>query len=324
MGETVTGYASGFFASGKGGNQAAMCARLGARVSMLGKVGDDARGQFLLDSMRENGVNVDGVAISAEHPTGTDCVLVAKDGSNAIVVAPNANAAVTDAEVNAMRPFFAEAQVALFQLQINRDAVERAMRLARDCGCKVVLNPAPACEVPDELLALADCVTPNETEAEFFTGVYREGMDLADWRTAAAGALHARGVRTLIITIGEHGAYYSGPDGAFMMPAFRIEPVDSTAAGDAFNGGLGVRLAAGDCAPRRAHRHRHQRHHPARAHISHPAGAAGRALCRRRAPGDRHAGVRPGQPSSAHPRGAAEAGRGARLSRDPLRGFRSR
>lgn len=246
VGETVTGYASGFFASGKGGNQAAMCARLGANARMLGKVGNDERGDFLLKTMRENHVNVDGVVVSTEHPTGTDCVLVAKDGHNAIVVAPNANATVTEAEVQAMRPYFAEAQVALFQLQVNLDAVESAMRLARSCGCSVVLNPAPACAVSDELLSLADYVTPNETEAEFFTGVYREDMDLVEWREAAAKAMHDRGVKTLIITMGEHGAYYSGQDGAFMMPAFDIEPVDSTAAGDAFNGALAVRLAAGD------------------------------------------------------------------------------
>ncbi|MBE5767854.1 MAG: hypothetical protein E7335_12005 [Clostridiales bacterium] len=95
------------------------------------------------------------------------------------------------------------------------------------------------------MFALADYVTPNETETEFFTGVYREGMDLADWRKAAAKAMHDRGVKTLIITMGEHGAYYSGPDGDFMMPAFSITPVDSTAAGDAFNGGLVVSLASG-------------------------------------------------------------------------------
>jgi len=245
VGETVTGYASGFFASGKGGNQAVMCARLGAKVRMLGKVGRDERGDFLLETMRENGVNVDGVIISDEHPTGTDCVLVAKDGNNAIVVAPNANATVTAEEVEAMRPYFEEAQVALFQLQINRDAVEHAMKLAGDCGCKIVLNPAPACEIPDSMFALADVVTPNETETEFFTGVYRENMDLADWCEAAAKTMHQRGVRTLIITLGEHGAYYSGPDGAFRIPAFPIEAVDSTAAGDAFNGGLVVRLASG-------------------------------------------------------------------------------
>lgn len=246
VGETVTGYASGFFASGKGGNQAAMCARLGAKVRMLGKVGADERGDFLLKTMAENGVNVDGVVVSKEHPTGTDCVLVAKDGHNAIVVAPNANATVTKAEVEAMRPYFEEAQAALFQLQINSDAVEHAMKLARECGCSVVLNPAPACEIPDGMFALADVVTPNETEAEFFTGIYREGMELDDWCEAAAKAMHDRGAKKLIITLGEFGAYYSGPDGTFAMPAFDIEPVDSTAAGDAFSGGLAVRLAAGD------------------------------------------------------------------------------
>lgn len=245
VGETVTGYASGFFASGKGGNQAATCARLGAQVYMLGKVGQDERGRLLLDTMLENGVNVDGVVVSSEHPTGTDCVLVARDGKNAIVVAPNANATVTAAEVEGMRPYFEAAESALFQLQINTDAVEAAMRLARECGCKVVLNPAPACEISDRMFALADYVTPNETEAEFFTGIHREGMDLAKWREVTAKALHERGVKALIITMGEHGAYYSGPEGSFMMPAFRIQPVDSTAAGDAFNGGFAVRIAGG-------------------------------------------------------------------------------
>ena len=246
VGETVTGYASGFFASGKGGNQAVVCARLGAEALMLGKVGADERGEFLLQTMRENGVDVNGVLVDPENPTGTDCVLVAEGGKNLIVVAPNANARVTTAEVDAMRPSFERAGSALFQLQVNADAVARAMALARDCGCAVILNPAPACEVPDEMFALADYVTPNETEAEFFTGVSREGKPLEDWCAEAANALHARGAKRLIITLGEHGAYYSDGERRFTLPAFPLQAVDSTAAGDAFNGGLAVRLAAGD------------------------------------------------------------------------------
>ena len=246
VGETVTGYASGFFASGKGGNQAVVCAKLGAEALMLGKVGADERGEFLLQTMRENGVDVSGVLVDDQNPTGTDCVLVADGGRNLIVVAPNANAKVTPGEVDAMRPFFERAGSALFQLQVNADAVARAMRLARDCGCTVILNPAPACEIPDEMFALADYVTPNETEAEFFTGVRREDMPLEDWCAAAADALHGRGASKLIITLGEYGAYYSDGARRFLMPAFRVAAVDSTAAGDAFNGGLAVRLAAGD------------------------------------------------------------------------------
>ena len=111
---------------------------------------------------------------------------------------------------------------------------------------KVILNPAPACEIPDEMFALADYATPNETEAEFFTNEYRDDMPLSEWRERAAKALHARGAKRVIITMGGAGAYYSGPDEAFMTPAFRISAVDTTAAGDAFNGGLAVRLAAGD------------------------------------------------------------------------------
>lgn len=245
-GETVTGTASAFFASGKGGNQAATCARLGAEVFMLGKVGADERGECLLSTMRENGVNADGVVVDADNPTGTDCVLVAADGKNAIVVAPNANAKLTAQDVEGMRPYFERVDAALFQLQINADAVEYAMSLAKACGAKVILNPAPACEIPDSMFALADYVTPNETEAEFFTGIHRQGMDLSQWREATARAMHARGVKNLIITMGEHGAYYSGAEGAFMAPAFKITAVDSTAAGDAFNGGLAVQLAAGE------------------------------------------------------------------------------
>ncbi len=245
-GETVTGYASGFFASGKGGNQAAVCARLGTDARMLGKVGADERGEILRSVMRDSGVNVDGVIVDPEHPTGTDCVLVADGGKNAIVVAPNANAAVTQAEVAAMRPVFEQADAALMQLQINADAVETAMRLARECGCTVVLNPAPACEIPDEMLALADYVTPNETECEFFTGVYcRDFADVPSWCAAAGRAMHARGVKRLIITLGEHGSYYSDGETAFMLPAFKISAVDSTAAGDAFNGGFVCALSRG-------------------------------------------------------------------------------
>lgn len=246
VGETVTGNASGFFASGKGGNQAATCAHLGAKTYMLGKVGSDERGDFLLETMRENGVDVSGVIIDPVIPTGTDCVLVAKDGHNAIVVAPNANASVTAAEVDAMRPYFERAEAALFQLQVNADAVERAMRLAKECGAQVILNPAPACEIPDEMFALADYVTPNETEAEFFTGIYREGLALADWCDKAAEALHRRGVKRLIITLGDQGAYYSDGAESFILPPFSIDAVDSTAAGDAFNGGLALRVAEGD------------------------------------------------------------------------------
>ena len=246
VGETVTGYASGFFASGKGGNQAVVCAKLGAKALMLGKVGTDERGDFLLQTMRENGVDVENVLVDPENPTGTDCVLVADAGRNMIVVAPNANAKITAGEVDAMRPAFEQAGSALFQLQVNADAVARAMRLARDCGCTVILNPAPACEVPDEMFALADYVTPNETEAEFFTGVHRDEMPLEDWCRAAADALHRRGAAKLIITLGEYGAFYSDGETRFTLPAFPVQAVDSTAAGDAFNGGLAVRLAAGD------------------------------------------------------------------------------
>lgn len=250
VGETVTGYRNGFYAGGKGGNQAVVTARLGACTAMLGKVGQDERGRFLLDRYRENGVNVDGVVVDPGADTGTCCVHIDRAGNNAIIVAPLANCRITQAEVEAMAPAIRGAQVLLCQLQVNLDAALRALNIAREAGVITLLNPAPACRVPDGLFALADYVTPNETEAEFFTGVYREGLALEDWCRRAARQMHHLGARRLIITLGDKGAWYSDGKEAWLQPPFAIQPVDSTAAGDAFNGALALLLAQG--APVRA------------------------------------------------------------------------
>jgi ribokinase len=245
VGETVTGYQNGFYAGGKGGNQAVALSRLGAAARMLGKVGDDERGRFLLEKLRENGVDVSGVLIDPAVPTGTDCVHIDRQGRNAIIVAPLANQRITLDEVEGMRQAIEGADALVTQLQVNLDAIERALEIAHGAGVPVILNPAPACEVPDRFFEISDWVTPNETEAEFFTGVYREDLPLDKWCARVAEKFHARGVRRLIVTLGDKGAYHSDGKEAYIVPPFYVDAVDSTAAGDAFNAALAINLASG-------------------------------------------------------------------------------
>ncbi len=245
VGETVTGYRNGFYAGGKGGNQAVALSRLGALALMLGKVGDDERGRFLLTKLRENGVDTKGVLIDPEAPTGTDCVHIDRQGRNAIIVAPLANQRIAPDEVEGMRAAIEGADALISQLQVNLDAVGKALEIAHGAGVPIILNPAPACEVPDRFFEISDWVTPNETEAEFFTSVYREELPLDEWCARVAEKFHARGVRRLIVTLGDKGAYCSDGRDAYLVPPFAVDAVDSTAAGDAFNAALAISLARG-------------------------------------------------------------------------------
>lgn len=245
VGETVTGFENGFFAGGKGGNQAVAAARLGARVAMLGKVGQDERGAFLLVALRDSGVGTEGVLVDPRRQTGTDCVHVDRAGNNAIIVVPQANEHIAADEVMKHKKLIERADVLLVQLQVNVEAVAAALAVARAAGVATVLNPAPAREVPEGLFALADYLTPNETEAEFYAGLYRDGMDHEAWRAAAAERIRRRGARRVVITLGEMGAYFCGPEGAFTAPPFPVEAVDTTAAGDAFNAAFAIQVALG-------------------------------------------------------------------------------
>lgn len=235
MGETVTGFANGFYSGGKGANQAVQAARLGAQVHMIGKVGADDRGRFLKESLKHNGVDADAVLVDAEQETGTDCVMIDRNGSNAIVVVPLANEHILSEEIEQLSDLIKSADVFLSQLQVNQEAITKALTICKEAGVCIVLNPAPARELPPELFSMADFVTPNETEAEFFTGLYQKDMEKENWRAAVAEKFHAMGVRRLIVTLGAEGALYSGDGEYFVMPAYPVLAVDTTAAGDAFN-----------------------------------------------------------------------------------------
>ncbi len=245
MGETVTGYANGFYSGGKGANQAVQAARLGAEVYMIGKVGVDERGTFLIDSLKSSGVNTDYVITDANEATGTDCVQIDRNGNNAIVVVPLANEHIRPEEIEGMASLIGSADVFISQLQVNEEAIEAALRLAHGAGVRTVLNPAPARKMPDAFFSLPDYLTPNETEAEFFTGCYQKDMDMQAWRTAAAKRFFEMGARRLVITLGAQGALYCEGGESFVVPPYPVKALDTTAAGDAFNAAFAIRLAQG-------------------------------------------------------------------------------
>ena len=239
-GETVLARDFGMYPGGKGANQAVACARLGGAVCFLGKMGRDVFQQRLLTGLERDGVQVDHVRVDPEAPTGIALITVDDEGQNEIVVVSGSNMKLRPDDLEAERDLFAAASVVLLQLEIPLDTVERAVALARDAGAMVVLNPAPAQPLPDALLGGVDLLTPNETEASILTGV-----TVRDERTAetAARQLLDAGVRAVIVTLGARGALLVTSEIVRPYPARSVQAVDSTAAGDAFNGALAFALA---------------------------------------------------------------------------------
>lgn len=245
-GETLLGDFFGMFPGGKGANQAVQAGRLGADVHMVGCVGDDFPGERLLNSLRENGVATQLVRRDATARTAACCIHVDAHGNNAIVMVPEANAACSVADVEAAREWIALADVLLLQLEIPLDTVARAIQIAGEHEIPVILNPAPAQVLPPEFLSRITVLTPNEIEAEMMSGLNRSGRTSARaWENQAAGVLRQRGAPTVIITLAERGAHLTTEGLEAVVPTFAVQAVDSTAAGDAFNGALAVALAEG-------------------------------------------------------------------------------
>ena len=234
-GETVTEGTLLVARGGKGANQAVAARRLGAEVRLIGCVGDDASGREALMALVEEGIGVAGVATTAEAATGTALIMVDRAGGNQIGVAPGANRALTVAHVQARAEDFAWADVAVASCEIPLECVTSALVLARRHGAATILNPAPVPRAPLERLDLVDYLTPNAGEA------VRLGR--TDGAEAAAEALVARGAGTVIVTLGEAGALSRGRAGAHRIAGVKVEAIDTTGAGDAFNGALAVALA---------------------------------------------------------------------------------
>jgi ribokinase len=241
-GETVTGGEFVMPAGGKGANQAVAAARLGAEVTLVAKVGQDIFGSQSVENFKRDNILTDFISADADNHTGVALILVDSQGENLISVAPGANAAITPDEVRQAADRIRAADVVLLQLEIPLETVEFTARLASEAGVPVVLDPAPAAPLADELLGNVTYLTPNESEASRLTGV-----EVTDESTARAAAekLIAAGVANVIVTMGTQGALVANGDRALMVPSHAVKAVDSTAAGDAFNGGLAFALARG-------------------------------------------------------------------------------
>ena len=243
-GETVLGSGHFVAAGGKGANQAVAAARLGQSVAMVGRVGDDAAGRTLLSGLTADGVDISGVQIDDEVGTGIALITLDDDAENAIVVSPGANGRVTAADVDAAADRVERAAVLLVQLEVPIEAVIRAVEIARGT---VVLNPAPARPLPNDLLERVDILIPNRSELAVLAGAAAEPSSPAEV-IAAAASLH--GPAAIVVTLGADGALVvDGDEEPVAVPAPIIKPVDTVGAGDAFCGALADALARGNDLP---------------------------------------------------------------------------
>jgi ribokinase len=241
-GETVLSGDPVLRPGGKGANQAVAAALAGARVRMAGRLGDDAHGAAVRETLARAGVDTGLLATDPEHPTGTAVVLVADDGENAIVVAPGANHAITVEDVDALRGPIAEARVVLLQLELPVDAVARAASLAH-ATATVVLNLAPAVDVPGALLRDTDVLVLNGAEAAHLAGTALPDLDALE---RAAARLRERGPGTVVVTAGADGAVVADAEGTERRPSVpATDVVDTAGAGDAFAGVLAAGLGGG-------------------------------------------------------------------------------
>jgi len=238
MGETLMGNSFKLGPGGKGSNQAVAAGKLGADVTMITKLGDDDFARMALETWKAAGVTPQ-VSHVAESYTGAAFIYVNETtGDNAIIIAPGAAALIGPEDIEASRNLIEGASVFMTQLEQPMEAAHRALQIARTAGVTTILNPAPAAEIPGETVALCDYITPNETEAEALTGIAVETVEDAE---NAAAKLVEMGVKTPIITLGERGAFVHGLG---VIPAVHAgDVVETTGAGDAFNGALATGFA---------------------------------------------------------------------------------
>ena len=239
-GETVTDAELSTGSGGKGANQAAAAALLGASVSFLGRVGDDEFGEPLVRALEEKGIDTSLIERASGYQTGAAFITVTPDGENAITVAPGANRAITLEDVDAASGVIRGARVLVAQMEVPKEVVGRAAEVAAGGDTRVVLNLAPMFEVPRELLERLDPLVVNEHEAAFLLGSRVEGVDGA---LSAAPELLSLGPGSAVITLGAAGAVIADSSSATHIPAPEVEVVDTTGAGDAFVGALAVKLA---------------------------------------------------------------------------------
>ena len=232
-GETLLGYSYHIAYGGKGANQAVAAARLGAKVNFIGCIGNDDIGRAMRNAFALDGINTNPIITVNNEMTGIAMIQVSDSGENSIVISAGANAYLDESQVEDSKQEIIDSDYLLMQLETPLPGIIQAAELAKENGTKVILNPAPAQTLPDELLKNLDIITPNETEAEILTGIR-----VTDEQSAVKSAtvFHAKGIETVLITLGSKGVYVSQQGKGEIVPGFRVQAVDTTAAGDTFNG----------------------------------------------------------------------------------------
>ncbi|MGF1697017.1 ribokinase [Vibrio lamellibrachiae] len=239
-GETLHGRRYQVIPGGKGANQAVAAARLNADIGFIACVGDDAFGINIRESFKLDGINISGVKMQPNCPTGIAMIQVSDSGENSICISAEANAKLSAEAIEPDLNNIRHAKYLLTQLETPLDGIEKAAQFAKEACTQVILNPAPARELPESLLACVDVITPNETEAEVLTGITVTDNDSAQ---EAANVLHGKGIEIVMITLGAKGVWVSrscskGSGRGELIPGFKVDVTDTTAAGDTFNGAL--------------------------------------------------------------------------------------
>lgn len=241
-GETVKGNHYQVAFGGKGANQAVAAGRSGATIAFIACVGEDDTGRQVCQQLSSDNIDITPVSTVAGESTGVALIFVNSDGENVIGIHGGANMALTEARVEQHRDLIAGADALLMQLESPLESVLAAASIAHQNKTRVILNPAPACPLSDTLLGLVDIITPNETEAEILTGVQVTDDESA---AHAAQVLHAKGIDTVIITLGSKGVWLSEQGNGRRVPGFRVNAVDTIAAGDTFNGAMVTAMLEG-------------------------------------------------------------------------------
>ncbi len=241
-GQTLTGHSYAQIPGGKGANQAVACAQMGVETFMFGRLGDDALADGLRNSLSGYGVKISNISTTANMTSGVAMITVSDSAENTIIVVPAANHTFDESDIERLEAHLDQIDVLLLQLEIPLEWVVRAAKMAHDSGVRVVLDPAPAWELPEDLYPYINILTPNETEAAALVGY--EISDAALLEKAARDLL-GRGVQYVVMTLGADGLFWASRDGSGRIPTYEVTPVDTVAAGDAFNGGLASALSEG-------------------------------------------------------------------------------